>query len=70
MPEEGGRAGVWGIVGCVCRQCLFVVITSPEDAFAVVLSCAPTHMIRTRDALVTEHDVLVRLKPRHLIIQK
>ena len=59
-----------GIVGCVCRRCLFVVITSPDDAFAVVLSRAQTHLTSTRDALVTEHDVLVRRKPRHLTIHK
>ena len=59
-----------GIVGCVCRQCLFVAITSPDDGFAVVLSRAKTHKLSTRDALVTEHDVLVLLKPRHLTIHK
>ena len=59
-----------GIVGCVCRRCLFVGILSPDDAFAVVLSRAQTHKPTTRDALVTEHDVLVRRKLRHLTIHK
>ena len=61
-------------MGCVCRQCLFVAITSPDDGFAVVLSRAKTHTLSTRDALVTEHDVLVRVcsvqGPRHLTIHK
>jgi len=87
MPKEGGRARVWGIVGCVCRRCpfdpdvlvplfddalvlrrLLVPNISPDDAFAVVLSRATTNRTRTRDALVTEHDVLVRRKPRHLFV--
>ena len=58
-------------MGCVCRQCLFVIISSPDDAVAVVLSRAPTHTLSTRDALVTEHDVLVQLaKLIHLTIHK
>ena len=54
----------------MCRRCLFVPISSPDNACAVVLSCAQTHTPRTRNALVTEHDVLVRRKPRHLTNHK
>ena len=52
----------------MCRRCLSADIMSPDDDFAVVLSHAQTHIGSTRDALVTEHDVLVR--PRHLTIHK
>ena len=58
--------GVWA----VCAVGLFESIMSPYDAFAAVLSRAPTHILSTRDALVTEHDILVRRKPRYLTIHK
>ena len=67
---DKGRAGAWGL-WAVCAVGLLVGIISPDDGFAVVLSYARTHpKTITLDALVTEHDVHVRRKSRHLIIQK
>ena len=59
-----------GIVVRVCCTHLKEVISSPDNAFAVVLSHAPTQMRITRDALVSERNALVRRKPRHLTIHK
>ena len=71
MPEEGQGRGV-GIVVCVCctHPKVSFRIVSPDNAFAVVLSHAPTQTQSTRDALVSERNALVRRKPRHLTIHK